>query len=359
MRTAIPQVEPFQRVESYLRSVVDAASPGERLPSVRTVMRQCRVSKALADRVLSRFQGEGLIESRPRSGLFRAGRPAVRERVIDYLFFGAHGGLVRGGFHSELIACVAAELAGRSEFLRVRIMRNEPDPQGVVENIIRRDGAEVVTCSLRVSDIPYLKMLRDAGVLCLNLLPNLAEPISPMLSLDDAGMVRGQIEYLTGLGHRRIGYLHSVQEGEFHRPVNHRLDAFYRLAMEYRLEVEPEWVRSVGWDQDRIRSETRVLLAMERRPTALIISDPHVNPVYAELRAGGLTPGVEISVVGTDDLPWAAHVDPPLTSLRVPRTRAARTLCEMLDVLRKGEDPGVRYIETEMMIRRSANAPRS
>jgi hypothetical protein len=35
------------------------------------------------------------------------------------------------------------------------------------------------------------------------------------------------------------------------------------------------------------------------------------------LRFFRLVPGKDVSVMGTDDMPWAEHVDPPLTSVRL------------------------------------------
>jgi DNA-binding LacI/PurR family transcriptional regulator len=57
----------------------------------------------------------------------------------------------------------------------------------------------------------------------------------------------------------------------------------------------------------------------------------------------------DLSVVGFDDLPIAAWVDPPLTTVRQPLTEMAATATEMALALHRGEafpQPGVELATT-------------
>jgi DNA-binding LacI/PurR family transcriptional regulator len=344
---------PLERVDEYLRDVYLKADPGGKLPSVRMVMRECKVSQAVVDRALVKLQTEGLVESRPRSGFYRSEKKPAESPVVNLLFFGDPGALKPGGFGNEFLGYLMTKLAERGESIRVRLMRQEKDPVGVIEDILRQ---RLSVCLMYGVELPYLHLVRELeskGTRCLHLFPNTAELVSPCLSILDEKIVREQVEHLVNLGHRRIGYLHGALENEYLRPMHTRRDIFCRLCMEYNLDVQYDWVTLVEWDNEKVRTEVRRMMTAPRRPTALIIYDDHVNPVYAELRACGLVPGKDVSVVGTDDMSWAAHVEPPLTTVRVPRIRAANAVCEMMEQVLRQEESGIRYLETNLVVRQS------
>ncbi len=341
------------RVDGYLRQVISKVDTGNRLPSVRELMRECKVSQAVVDRTLTKLQAEGLVEGRPRSGFYRAEQNFTPSQLVNFLFFGDPGALEPGNFVNEFLGYLTAKLAQRSDSIRVRLMDAENEPEKVIEDIVHQKAKVFLTYTMDANRLYLVHDLGSRGVSCLHLFPNTQVGISPSLTVHDEKVVREQVEHLVKLGHRRIAYLHAATEDLYLRPANTRRDIFYKLCLEYKLDVEPEWVRYVGWDKENVRTQVHQLMTAPKKPTALIIYDQHVNPVYAGVRACGLVPGKDISVMGTDDMPWAAHVEPPLTSIRVPRIRAADTACEMMEELRAGKDPGMRYVETKMVVRGS------
>ncbi len=62
----------FERVATDLASLIErgALRPGERLPSVRNMSRERRVSVATVLAAYTRLEGQGLVEARPKSGHF-------------------------------------------------------------------------------------------------------------------------------------------------------------------------------------------------------------------------------------------------------------------------------------------------
>jgi DNA-binding LacI/PurR family transcriptional regulator len=59
----------------------------------------------------------------------------------------------------------------------------------------------------------------------------------------------------------------------------------------------------------------------------------------ATARAAGLRIPTDLSIVGFDDLPVAALVDPPLTTVRQPLTEMAIAATELALALGRGENP--------------------
>ncbi len=62
------------RVTQHLRTLAQGQAAGARLPSVREVMRELRVSPVTVQRALGRLTQEGLLEARPGQGTFIASR---------------------------------------------------------------------------------------------------------------------------------------------------------------------------------------------------------------------------------------------------------------------------------------------
>ena len=62
------------RVSQHLRSLADAQPPGSRLPSVRALMAELRVSPVTVQRVLDALTRDGVLDARPGQGTFVAAR---------------------------------------------------------------------------------------------------------------------------------------------------------------------------------------------------------------------------------------------------------------------------------------------
>ncbi len=62
------------RVSQHLRHLADARPPGSRLPSVRALMAELRVSPVTVQRVLDTLAREGVLDARPGQGTFVAAR---------------------------------------------------------------------------------------------------------------------------------------------------------------------------------------------------------------------------------------------------------------------------------------------
>lgn len=71
-----------RNVEEKLRKMAADRGPGARLPSVRTLIQSCGVSQAIIAEALERLEVQGVLECRPRSGIFVKSRPTQRPRLI-------------------------------------------------------------------------------------------------------------------------------------------------------------------------------------------------------------------------------------------------------------------------------------
>ena len=143
------------------------------------------------------------------------------------------------------------------------------------------------------------------------------------------------IEHLVGLGHRRIGYVGLAAETDTARRREHG----FRTAVEAAgLAVEPAWVVSGAPTLAGGKDAIEPLLRLEpvARPTGLFVASLlGAIGVLAGIRAGGLRVPDEMSVIAFNDHELAAHLDPPLTTVRMPNfqmgAEAVRLLLEAID----------------------------
>ncbi|WP_239678963.1 LacI family DNA-binding transcriptional regulator [Natronosporangium hydrolyticum] len=170
---------------------------------------------------------------------------------------------------------------------------------------------------------------------------------------------RSAVRHLVGLGHQRIAMIGGPDQVLCCRA---RLDG-YRSAMEAAglpaeagAVVHAELTREGGYEA------ARSLLSRADRPTAVFAAnDLQALGVYQAAREAGLRIPDDLSVVGFDDLPVVAWVDPPLTTVHQPLTQMAVAATELALVLGRGETPSQLGVEigTTLTVRGSTAPPRS
>jgi len=145
------------------------------------------------------------------------------------------------------------------------------------------------------------------------------------VSPDNEAAVRLAVTHLAELGHRRITFL-TAPAGLM---ADHdRLETF--LAVCADLDLEPDPVEA-ELNPPSVRQASERLLAATTRPTAIVTnSDFTAQGVYLGARAAGIRVGEQLSVVGHDDLPTSALLDPPLTTLALDRRAIGQALAVRL-----------------------------
>ncbi len=127
---------------------------------------------------------------------------------------------------------------------------------------------------------------------------------------DDAAATASAVEYLAGIGHRRIARVTGIPRF-WHTKI--RTDAFAEAARLAGIEsvcVEADYTRERGAEA------TRTLLRARRPPTAIIYDNDimAISGLSAAQRMGVEVPA-ELSIVAWDDSPLCELVHPPLTAL--------------------------------------------
>jgi DNA-binding LacI/PurR family transcriptional regulator len=168
---------------------------------------------------------------------------------------------------------------------------------------------------------------------------------------------RAATRHLLELGHRRIAMIAGPDHVLCCRA---RLDG-YRAAMDAAgLLPDPALVARAGLTREDGRAAAAGLLSRPCRPTAVFCAnDLQALGVYQAARAAGLRIPADLSVVGFDDLPVVAWVDPPMTTVHQPLTEMAVAATELALMLGRGEPAPQAGLEigTTLTVRESTAPP--
>lgn len=102
------------------------------------------------------------------------------------------------------------------------------------------------------------------------------------------------------------------------------------------------------------RKATREVLLEKKRPTVIIcLADIQALGVYEECLFQGISIPSDISVIGFDDIPFSAFMNPPLTTLKQPGFEKGEAAAEALVKMINKQTAESRCLETEVVLRSS------
>lgn len=162
--------------------------------------------------------------------------------------------------------------------------------------------------------------------------------------------------YLLELGHRRIGFITGSMDI---RCARDRLEGYEKALQDWGLSVVPELIQEGDFLQPMGYSCTKELLALSEPPTAIFASnDLTAFGAMEAVRDHGLQIPRDISILGFDDLPQAAHVHPPLTTVLQPLEEMGASAARLLLKYIKNADAPIEQIElpTKLIIRHSCRS---
>lgn len=150
----------------------------------------------------------------------------------------------------------------------------------------------------------------------------------PSITYDNEGSAEAMTRMLIERGHQRIALISGHASSS---ATKLRLRG-YRDAMDGAgISVPPDYIRWGDWAFDSGLEETRRLLEMPIRPTAIFaMNDLMAAGCYAALQLAGLKVPDDVSVVGFDNREVSAYLVPPLTTLALPNKRIGMTGAELL-----------------------------
>jgi LacI family transcriptional regulator, galactose operon repressor len=163
--------------------------------------------------------------------------------------------------------------------------------------------------------------------------PHSGDSTMPNVHSDNLAGAITAMEYLIGLGHRRIGFLAGRPDLE---SAQRREQGYHDALATTGIEFDPNLVRVGGYELETSREPARELLELADPPTAIFAAnDLSAIQTMNVARSLGLLVPEEVSVIGFDNIPESALTDPPLTtidqSIQTMGEEAVRLLVDLLN----------------------------
>lgn len=216
-----------------------------------------------------------------------------------------------------LLACSTDVRAGKEK--QILSMLEEQAVRGIIIAPVDADLQQLIGISQRGTPVVLLDHPREGIALC-------------AVSVDNVLGGRLAAEHLIALGHRRIAFLRGPLLA---RPVAERLGGVRQALSgagldpaEALLDVEaPARAPFV----QAARAAVEQIIGDSDPPTAVIcINDTTALGALQGLGDAGLRVPRDISVVGCDDMPFAAQLAPPLTTIALPKYQLGYDAADLL-----------------------------
>jgi LacI family transcriptional regulator len=214
----------------------------------------------------------------------------------------------------------------------------------------RVDGLILASVSLRD---PSVRWLREQGIKHV-LVNRYSSERDPFVGADDLAGGTTATRHLVELGHRRIAHLGGSRGVS---TAVQRRRGYLAALREAGIEPDPALSVESGYLEATGRRAMEHLLGLGRPPTAVFaVNDMAAMGAHAAILDAGLRIPEDVAVVGYNDVPFAARLSPPLTTLRVPVRDFGRLSAEMLIELIQPGRPAIRrrvVLQPELIVRGS------
>jgi len=259
-------------------------------------------------------------------------------------------------FFPQFLAGVEITLSERGMALVLQVVGDDRRAEAESYRRLAAEGRVdgVFLSDLRLDDA-RCTLVAELGLPAVAIGPPVERCPLPVVALDDRAGIGQAVDHLLALGHTRVahvagtaGYVHSASRR-----------AAWRQALE-AAGVPPGPELDGDFTGPGGAEATRTLLALPDPPTAIVYAnDLMAIAGMGVARDAGLDLPADLSVVGFDDIPLAAHVTPALTTIRQDALAWGRVTARVLLAAIDGEPaPDVGLAPPELILRDSTGPPR-
>jgi LacI family transcriptional regulator len=223
--------------------------------------------------------------------------------------------------------------------------------------ILLERGIEALVLVGDEHDPKLYRLVADQEVPYINTYVYKPEQRHACVGFDNRLAGRKLANHLIDLGHRTIGMIGGIS---YHNDrARERILGVREALLENGLELPGRLLTEKPYDIASGREALRYMLAATQPPTAIVCgSDVLAFGALAECQAIGLRVPDQLSIVGFDNLEFAAHLTPPLTTIEVPAEKMGERAADFL-IRQLAGDRQLEFIELEAnLILRGTTSPR-
>ncbi len=228
----------------------------------------------------------------------------------------------------------------------------------LIKQFMQHQVAGMILTGCHPENEDYIHGLIDKGIPCVFTWETFRSGNFSYVGFDNHSAAYRMTEYLIELGHRSIGlligpYLKSSR-------IKARFEGYKAALRKHKITFNNSLVITRVPSLVEGKEAARRLIELPDRPTAIFAaSDSLAIGALTAVKDKGLKVPDDISVAGFDNVEFASHCDPPLTTVQVPALDMGHRAIEaLLDMIRSGAKEVRRYdLETDLIVRESCLPP--
>ena len=300
-------------------------------------------------------------------------RPDVRQRVNEVIkdmgytrnaaaralrsqsnrLFGALVPTLNHAIYAAMIDALQRRLSEKGYLLVVGQTDFSPETELLHVNALIEHGAEALVLVGHAHSPELYQLLERKKIPFINTYTYSPDSGHPCVGFDNGLATRQMADFVMDLGHQDVAMIVGVTKNNDR--ATERLEGVRQAIAARGMTLNPDYVFESRYTIDGGRHAMRQLLRLERPPTAVLTgSDVLAFGALVECKAQGIAVPEQVSIVGFDDMEFAAHLDPPLTTLQVPVAQMGQNAADYLLACVANEP---RYdqveLETRLVVRKT------
>ena len=221
--------------------------------------------------------------------------------------------LLIDGFIPPTLFAVSKEAAAHGYNVLIEGLPPEGNERGYRDLVMARRIDGMIVLNPRSND-PQLAALIEQKFPVV-LLGAIRDANAVSLSIDDRDAIREAVAHLVQLGHRTIGHVALSGRGTY--ATDHRIESLRAAVTGNGLELPDVHVAYANFDAQSGGVAAHRLLDAQPSLTAIIAgNDTIALGVMRAARERGMSLPGDLAIIGYDDLPFAAFLEPALTTIR-------------------------------------------
>lgn len=327
----------YQELIEYITGLIEsgALTPGDKLSSENELAHQFGISRQTVRTAIGILEEQGVLRRVKGSGTYlsdhkhseQQNRIAVITTYVDSYIF------------PKIIQGIEEKLFERGYSVQIAFTNNTLEREkNVLADIISRDDVAGVIVEGTKSGLPnpnlalYRKIqARNIPILFINTYyPELSVP---HVSLDDVQAARKAVDYLIGKGHRDVGAVLKLDDGQGRQRYLGYLQAMdaagYSVTDSRMVWIDTDESKQLAYCMDKI------LNRLESCTALFCYNDQIAFQLVRLLGDRGIRVPEDVALISIDDSDLAIHSEVQITSLPHPKeklgAKAAELLLRMID----------------------------
>lgn len=336
-----------------------ATPKSQRRVQMTDIARMAGVSASTVSRALS---GSALIPEATRTRIselarslnyqVNVGAANLRKRdvqTIGVAFLGDSLQMISDPFLLSILGSVADSLDERGMSLLLTRMHEEK--RHLMASLVHSGQVGGLIVIGQLTWHPFLNELARQGLPMAVWGAGLADALYPQVGSDNAMGGYLATRHLIERGCRRIAFFGDTT----HPEAGLRFAGYARALAEAGIPLDPQLQQSFLFGDLRIREAINGWLDQRLSFDGIFASsDVTAISIIGALNERGVQVPQQVRVVGYDDIALAAHVHPPLTTVRQPTREAGRALVELLFEAMAGQPRRAVTLPTHLIERESS-----